>query len=152
MKKIGRNDKCPCESGKKYKVCCLSKDEVEKKKAKAVFVDGQEEHTEYVDIMMEYFKEEYKDHKVIDISNYLNDDTYTKFQQANYFYKTIMIAQKNEQNQSVFNGRGHYSNDMIIMYRGSYRTFKKEDLAKVAESIDYMIETRNAGKEDKGGH
>jgi hypothetical protein len=27
MKKLGRNDKCSCESGKKYKHCCLMKDE-----------------------------------------------------------------------------------------------------------------------------
>ena len=26
-KKIGRNDLCPCGSGKKYKKCCLGKDE-----------------------------------------------------------------------------------------------------------------------------
>jgi uncharacterized protein YecA (UPF0149 family) len=25
-KKIGRNDPCPCGSGKKYKKCCLNKD------------------------------------------------------------------------------------------------------------------------------
>lgn len=25
MKKIGRNDPCPCGSGKKYKKCCLNK-------------------------------------------------------------------------------------------------------------------------------
>jgi len=24
-KKIGRNEKCPCGSGKKYKKCCLNK-------------------------------------------------------------------------------------------------------------------------------
>ena len=29
--KIGRNDKCPCGSGRKYKNCCLKKNtEVEK--------------------------------------------------------------------------------------------------------------------------
>jgi SEC-C motif len=27
MSKIGRNDPCPCGSGKKYKQCCLAKDE-----------------------------------------------------------------------------------------------------------------------------
>jgi tetratricopeptide (TPR) repeat protein len=27
MTKIGRNDACPCGSGKKYKRCCLAKDE-----------------------------------------------------------------------------------------------------------------------------
>ncbi len=30
MDKIGRNDPCPCGSGKKYKKCCLEKDEREK--------------------------------------------------------------------------------------------------------------------------
>ena len=29
--KIGRNDSCPCGSGKKYKKCCLAKDREEKK-------------------------------------------------------------------------------------------------------------------------
>jgi hypothetical protein len=28
MKKIGRNDKCPCRSGKKYKHCCAQKPQV----------------------------------------------------------------------------------------------------------------------------
>jgi tetratricopeptide (TPR) repeat protein len=27
MAKIGRNDRCPCGSGKKYEQCCLAKDE-----------------------------------------------------------------------------------------------------------------------------
>src|SRR6204780_420823 len=27
MAKIGRNDRCPCGSGKKYKQCCLASDE-----------------------------------------------------------------------------------------------------------------------------
>ncbi len=30
MKKIGRNDPCHCGSGKKYKKCCLEKDEKER--------------------------------------------------------------------------------------------------------------------------
>lgn len=29
--KIGRNEKCPCGSGKKYKKCCLLKDEAIKR-------------------------------------------------------------------------------------------------------------------------
>tara|TARA_R100001594_G_C3903361_1_gene231432 strand:+ start:373 stop:621 length:249 start_codon:yes stop_codon:yes gene_type:complete len=27
IKNIGRNDKCPCNSGKKYKKCCINKEE-----------------------------------------------------------------------------------------------------------------------------
>jgi len=29
LDKIGRNDACPCGSGKKYKNCCLSKGDYE---------------------------------------------------------------------------------------------------------------------------
>ena len=32
-KKIGRNDPCPCGSGKKYKNCCLKKDQEEARRA-----------------------------------------------------------------------------------------------------------------------
>lgn len=34
--KIGRNDKCPCGSGKKYKNCCLNKDFIDNDKQKFV--------------------------------------------------------------------------------------------------------------------
>ena len=32
MAKIGRNDRCPCGSGKKYKQCCLAKDEADERR------------------------------------------------------------------------------------------------------------------------
>jgi uncharacterized protein len=32
---VGRNDKCPCGSGRKYKQCCLGKDEEKARKARA---------------------------------------------------------------------------------------------------------------------
>jgi hypothetical protein len=33
--KLGRNDPCPCGSGKKYKQCCLAKDEAKERDARA---------------------------------------------------------------------------------------------------------------------
>lgn len=35
MSKVGRNDPCPCGSGKKYKNCCMSKDKAEEKQQQA---------------------------------------------------------------------------------------------------------------------
>jgi len=32
---IGRNDPCPCGSGRKYKQCCLTKDEAKAREARA---------------------------------------------------------------------------------------------------------------------
>jgi hypothetical protein len=34
MSKLGRNDPCHCGSGKKYKQCCLAKDEAKERKAR----------------------------------------------------------------------------------------------------------------------
>jgi hypothetical protein len=33
--KLGRNDPCHCGSGKKYKACCLAKDEAKQREARA---------------------------------------------------------------------------------------------------------------------
>ena len=35
MKALGRNDPCHCGSGKKYKHCCLAKDEATEREARA---------------------------------------------------------------------------------------------------------------------
>jgi hypothetical protein len=34
-KELGRNDPCHCGSGRKYKVCCLDKDEAKERAARA---------------------------------------------------------------------------------------------------------------------
>jgi tetratricopeptide (TPR) repeat protein len=51
MPKIGRNDPCPCGSGKKYKQCCRDKDEAAEHAARvaaqtAAAADYQERHTQ----------------------------------------------------------------------------------------------------------
>lgn len=36
MKKVGRNDPCPCGSGKKYKKCCEKKSAMQKRETKVL--------------------------------------------------------------------------------------------------------------------
>jgi tetratricopeptide (TPR) repeat protein len=43
MAKIGRNDRCPCGSGKKYKQCCLAKDDVAERRPVAA-ASAAEDH------------------------------------------------------------------------------------------------------------
>ena len=43
MAKPGRNDRCPCGSGKKYKACCLPKDEAARAKEAAAQQAGRSE-------------------------------------------------------------------------------------------------------------
>lgn len=152
VKKIGRNDKCYCLSGKKYSKCCYMKDynlarDLNNKEEDKYF-NGHETVSEIVRFCTEYLKKIYIDHKIIDISNYLNSGTYKNFQLRNYTKKTIMVAEKNSFNQSVFENRGPVDNDIIVMYRGSFRTFQFNHMDKVLDSIDSMIKTRLAGKID----
>lgn len=149
MKKIGRNDKCHCTSGKKYKLCCLKKEDEAKMKEVMKYENGHPDSSENIKQCADFFRECYSDHKVIDISNYLNNNTYRIFQLTNYASKVIMIAEKNNHNAEVFSTRGLPENDIIIMYRGSYRTFESDSLDNVANSIDRMIQIRLAGMEDR---
>jgi SEC-C motif len=40
MAKPGRNDRCPCGSGKKYKACCLTKDDAVEHVSTITHIDG----------------------------------------------------------------------------------------------------------------
>ncbi|MEK3886005.1 YecA family protein [Bacillus sp. FSL K6-3431] len=57
---VGRNDPCPCGSGKKYKKCCQSE--------KAISIE--EVQSEELERMLQTFYEEYPERK--DVSEYLN--------------------------------------------------------------------------------
>lgn len=148
MPKPQRNEKCRCGSEKKYKQCCLRKDEAKKADEIEKYSKGQEDYSENMRIFADYLEEEYRDHRVINITSLLTIDNYKVFQIKNYDSNVIMIADKNDTNKEVFASRG-LDNDMIIMYRGSYRTFKHNEMMSVLDSIDKMIQTRLAGQEDK---
>ena len=45
MAKPGRNDRCACGSGKKYKACCLTKDEAVERERLALAQAGRDERT-----------------------------------------------------------------------------------------------------------
>lgn len=45
--KVGRNDPCPCGSGKKYKACCWGKSQpLGKRKFKATLISGSKKSAE----------------------------------------------------------------------------------------------------------
>ncbi|WP_406657389.1 SEC-C metal-binding domain-containing protein [Methanolobus sp. ZRKC2] len=62
MTKIGRNERCPCGSGKKYKKCCINKDQESVKNQKSKEISGlwrddlQHEKLFY-DTMEEFYSE-----------------------------------------------------------------------------------------------
>ena len=147
MIKQKRNDKCNCNSGKKYKQCCFIKTSLVKAHEDIKYLEGHNDSSSEITQCATYLREQYSDHKIIDISDYLNNETYRTFQIKNYKLKTIMLAQKNEHNKDVFSTRNE-TNDIIIMYRGSYRTCTLRDFDKYIDNINSMIQTRLEGKEE----
>ena len=55
---------------------------------------------------------------------------------------------KTDSNSEVFCTRGPIENDIMIMYRGSYRTFNQSVMKNVLDNIDKMILLRMSGQNE----
>lgn len=141
-KKIGRNDKCPCASGKKYKMCCQKNDEKIKNESINKLENGHPISSNNVKDCYGCLLELYKYYKIIDISNYLSNATYEVYQKKHYYNKVIMIAERNNTNDEVFKTRGPETVNIMVMFSGSYKCFNYSDLSVALEYVIEMIEKR----------
>ena len=146
MAKTGRNDICPCNSGKKYKKCCENTDMQKKANENEKYSKGQPESSEILSDIKALILEDYEDHKAIDVTNDISIENYKTYQVRNYSEKIIMLAERTEKNSDFFTMKaGKVDDDFIVMYRGSYRIFNQNEFLSVYESIQKMINTRLAG-------
>lgn len=146
MVKLGRNDKCMCGSGKKYKTCCLNKVEEQKKEVAASYVNGHEVSSDNVKMVHDYLAEEYRDHKVIDVTNILTEESYKPMQMKNYSANIIMVAERNDTNESVFSTRAPSNVNLMVLYRGAYQCFQDINFDSAKSKINDMIEKRFNGE------
>ena len=137
-KKIGRNEKCPCNSGKKYKTCCLNKERLERMQEMEKYTEGHETSSDQVQECVDFLRGQFPDHKAIDISNYLDTDSYETFQLKNFRDRTFMVAERNENNTGVFETRGPEEVNMMIMYMGAYRCFEFKNFDRAQTHIYKM--------------
>jgi hypothetical protein len=138
MTKINRNDKCSCNSGLKYKFCCLEKDRklIENKKQELLNYVSSNKINNVKSVLEENFKEL----KVLDITNKLDHRNYKQCQIENFNKKIIMIAEKNENNKLVFEKRSVDENDdIILMYNGNYRLLKSEMIHSYITNLKSLI-------------
>ena len=148
VKKLKRNDKCHCGSGKKYKTCCLEKDDSERKenneKLNLMYEDGHEICTELSDLY-DFLKDEYKKFKIIDITNVLTSTSYRPIQTKHFYANTIIIANRTEENNEVFQTRGDSTTDWIVMFRGAHQVFNRYSFGNMKKQLKEMIATRLKG-------
>lgn len=149
-KKVKRNDKCPCSSGKKYKQCCLEKNESDKIDNKIKMDQMHEDGHELTDEVMpmyEYYTKEYPNFKVIDVTNILTSTSYRPIQTKHYERNTIMLATRTADNNQVFETRGDGSTDWIVMFRGAHQVFNQYGFNNIKPQIKNMIEQRLKGED-----
>jgi hypothetical protein len=138
-KKIGRNEKCPCNSGKKYKICCLQKLNQQKISENTKYSLGHTTKSANVQKCIDYLSDTHINHNVIDITDYLCEDNYKEYQIKNYNNKTIMVAERQLINNDVFSERGPDSVNIMVMYRGAYKCFDIKKFNQAIKLTDEMI-------------
>jgi hypothetical protein len=140
MTKIKRNDKCPCGSLKKYKICCINN-----KTNK--YSDGQSTHTPNIQQIIHTLKDnlskEDNKYNIIDITDDLTEVNYRDYQLHNMNENIVMVAEKTIRSELVFFSRTNHepNTNIIIMYKGAYRTFPHDKFLLMLNSIIIFIKS-----------
>jgi uncharacterized protein YecA (UPF0149 family) len=133
-----RNDLCYCGNNKKYKNCCLAKDRqaIEDKKKEIInYVSSNKINT-----VKEILEANFQTHKVIDITNILTIHSYKQLQIKYFNQKIIMIAERTNNNEKVFEKRMIEQNDdLILLYNGNYRLMKCAMILSYIESLKTLL-------------
>jgi hypothetical protein len=137
--KLGRNRKCPCGSGKKYKVCCLTR------QLPSRIEDQLVPFEKVTDGKIKYCMDRIKSSvsptfTMADATDYLTSKTYRPLQL--HFMKSSMIlfAKKTLENAEVFASREETpASDIMIMYRGQYRTILFRNVDSTLNSLLTMF-------------
>ena len=143
--KLNRNDYCYCNSYKKYKKCCYTKDLEEKTTMNEQYLQSLPVNTKQVDEQlwecMELFKNYFDDkYKLIDVSHHIKNDNYRAYHFKFANSKTIFFVKKNEDNDLVFKSRqDNVLNDIMVCYNGQYRTFQYANIDRTIKSVFAMI-------------
>ena len=135
MPKIGVNDKCLCNSGNKYKKCCMKKQLSEE-----IYFSGQDKSTNKMIEVLDHYKGVFPKFCLIDITSYLNKDNYKTFLIKNYSNKTIMFAEKTEKNEEFFNSKSDSEdNDIMIMFAGGYKVIDSNNILMYKDDMKAWI-------------
>jgi len=142
MNKIQRNTTCPCGSLKKYKKCCINK----KNNKNHQYNEDQPSHTINITHIIQTLKENIPNpdnYKIIDITDNLMEENYREYQLSNMNDNIIMIAEKTMKSEPVFFTRvdNNPNTNIILMYKGSYRTFPHNKFLLMLNSIIIFIKS-----------
>ena len=148
MTKCGRNDPCPCDSGKKYKKCCIGKDIQVQDRRRERIIYGDEFVSETLKGFAAHFKKEFPKHEVIDVSRIVTQDTYKPLQLQHFKKRVIMLVERLPENGEVFSERVPIESvKYMVLYKGAYQCFDTDPYGRPDQSqfdqVVNMIKTRD---------
>lgn len=131
MPKTKPNEKCPCNSGIKYKKCCSKKDALAKQQATERFetslrvLEGKPIESERLSRINTYFLERYHIPS-IDMSDTITIGNFTSIHSRYSGRNVFLLLERNENNASVFERKDAADCDILISYKRYYQAFKYE--------------------------
>jgi tetratricopeptide (TPR) repeat protein len=114
--KVGRNDPCPCGSGKKYKKCCMPKDEEQKSETQS---DESMDITAPSDNQKQQPQSDETENNFNRASNLMEK---SQFDQASRVFRMIILTDKD--NYKAITGYGRCLAEMG-MYEDACKYFEK---------------------------
>lgn len=127
MPKVGRNEPCPCDGGKKYKNCCETKDIEALKKGSGFDVRaGEPIESERMLRLNQYLLDRYQ-MRVVNVTNMLSTFTVNRINSENSKRDVVVAAERCECNDGVFQRKGEDVSDVILIYKNNYLCFNYEN-------------------------
>lgn len=151
MVKIGRNEQCPCNSGKKYKKCCLAKNESEAMEFNNMMTEkltAGDPLTEKLHRLNQYLLDRYQI-RVVNLTNYLVMDLINRINTMYSNKRNIVIAaERNDVNEKFFQTKSDdEACDMIVIYCNNYLCFNYDnEWDDMIERLDTIINPKGKGK------
>lgn len=124
-----QNKKCPCGSGRRYKICCKNN----------IYQHDNPDKSQTIIVYIDWLKNEFPNHTVIDITHTLEPSNYKNFQCNNYEKKSILIANRTPKNDKIFVDNKSQNGEAIVLFFGAYVCFEHIKFDKAKRLIDIMI-------------
>ena len=134
---VGRNELCPCGSGRKYKKCCLEKDKA-KDIARNRIKLGEKQFDNVITKISESTSEDYKAYKnkcEVDfgVSSYELENLMNVYYLVNYKYNkqsSLMMNYFNKHKQNIYDADAEIIENTLNSYMSVYQV-KEKDINKV---------------------
>ena len=134
---VGRNELCPCGSGRKYKKCCLEKDKA-KDIARNRIKLGEKQFDNLITKISESTSEDYKAYKnkcEVDfgVSSYELENLMNVYYLVNYKYNkqsSLMMNYFNKHKQNIYDADAEIIENTLNSYMSVYQV-KEKDINKV---------------------